>query len=92
MKRDLFYGKRTHCVQFDLDGLMRGDSAARAAFNSSALQNGWKSRNEVRRDEGYNRSTAAGMDDYTVQSNMISIADLGKVISNKQTPTDGNAQ
>jgi len=92
MQRDLFFGKRTHCVQFDMDGLMRGDSAARAAFNSSSLQNGVKSRNEVRRAEGLNRSSAAGMDDYTVQSNMISIADLGKVISNKQTPTEGNAQ
>ena len=79
MQRDLFYGMtRTHCAEFDLDGLMRGDSAARAAFNSSAAQNGWKNRNEIRRDEGYNTSTDAGMDDFTVQSNLISIGDLGK--------------
>lgn len=85
MQRDLFYGKRTHAVQFDLDGLMRGDSAARAAFNSSALQNGYKSRNEVRRDEGLNRSDNPGMDDYTVQSNMIITGDMGKFMTPKQT-------
>lgn len=85
MQRDLFYGKRTHCVQYDLDGLMRGDSTARAAFNSSALQNGYKSRNEVRRDEGLNRSDAPGMDDYTVQSNMIKTDDMGKFMQVKQT-------
>ncbi|MXS81566.1 phage portal protein [Nitrosomonas oligotropha] len=93
MQRDLFNGKRTHCVQFDLDGLMRGDSAARAAFNSSALQNGWKSRNEVRRDEGYNRSNTEGMDDYTVQSNMISIVNMGKVMPKqpKEPSLPGNS-
>lgn len=85
MQRDLFFGKRTHCVNFDMDGLMRGDSAARAAFNASALQNGYKSRNEIRREEGYNRSVAPGMDDFTVQSNMIAIADMGKIVSLKQT-------
>lgn len=75
MKRDLFYGKEkdTHCAEFDLDALMRGDSAARAAFYSTMLQNGVLNRNEVRVDEGRNQSTAAGMNDYTVQSNMALI-------------------
>lgn len=81
MQRDLFVGKRTHCAYFDLNGLMRGDSAARAAFNASALQNGYKSRNEIRISEGDNPSNATGMDDYTVQSNMISISDLGKSVA-----------
>lgn len=85
MQRDLFFGARTHCVQYDLDGLMRGDSAARAAFNASALQNGYKSRNEVRRDEGLNRVDSEGMDDYTVQSNMIQVDDMGKFVAMKQT-------
>jgi HK97 family phage portal protein len=92
MQRDLFFGKRTHCVQFDLDGLMRGDSAATAAKNSSDAQNGIKTRNQLRRQEGLSRVNAPGMDDYTVQSNMISIADLGKFLQNKQTPTDGAAE
>lgn len=84
MQRDLFAGKRTHRVTFDLDGLMRGDSAARAQFNASALQNGYKSRNEIRREEGYNTSDAPGMNDYTVQSNMIKVGDMGKFLENKQ--------
>lgn len=81
MRRDLFYGKRTHCAEFDLDGLMRGDSAARAAYNASALQNGYKTRNEVRSDEGYNRSAEPLMDAFTVQSNMIGISDMGKNVA-----------
>lgn len=85
MQRDLFHGKRTHCPEFDLDGLMRGDSVARAASNSSFVQNGLKTRNEVRIDEGLNRSDAPGMDDFTVQSNLIGIGDLGKVLATKQT-------
>jgi HK97 family phage portal protein len=73
MARDLLAGKRTHCVAFDLDGLMRGDSAARSAYHGSMLQNGVLSRNEVRVIEGYNRSNAEGMNDYTVQTNMALI-------------------
>ena len=75
MERDLLTGtsNRTHCVYFDLDGLMRGDSAARATYNSSMLQNGVLNRNEVRVSEGKNPSTAPGMDDYTVQQNMALI-------------------
>lgn len=73
MERDLLSGasSRTHCISFDLDGLMRGDSAARSAFNASALQNGWRNRNEVRIKEGDNPVTDnPAMDEYTVQSNM----------------------
>lgn len=79
MQRDLFYGRRTHCVQFDLDGLLRGDSAARAALYSSGLQNGWLNRNEVRVKESYNKSVEDGMNDFTIQSNMMKIKDMGKV-------------
>jgi len=78
MQRDLFFGARTHIAEFDLDGLMRGDSAARASFNASALQNGYSSRNEIRTREGRNVSADEGMDAYTVQSNLIAIGDLGK--------------
>ena len=75
MERDLLSGSSTltHCIYFDLDGLMRGDSAARAAFNGSMLQNGVFNRNEVRISEGKNPSDAAGMNDYTVQTNMALI-------------------
>jgi len=80
MQRDLFYGRRTHSVMFDLDGLMRGDSKARSEYYSSALQNGHLSRNEVRKIEGFNASDAPGMDSYTVQLNMAAV---GNVVNNK---------
>lgn len=75
MERDLLVGtsSKTHCISYDLDGLMRGDSAARAAYNSSALQNGYKNRNEVRIAEGLNPSDAEGMNDFTIQQNMALI-------------------
>lgn len=88
MGRDLLYGKRTHCVAFDLDGLMRGDSAARSAWNGAMLQNGVLSRNEVRVIEGYNRSGADGMNDYTVQTNMALIQ-LLETMGKTQGATNG---
>jgi HK97 family phage portal protein len=38
-------------VEFNLEGLLRGDSAGRAAFYQSGLQNGWTTINEVRKLE-----------------------------------------
>lgn len=35
-------------IEFNLEGLLRGDSTARAAFYQSGLQNGWTTINEVR--------------------------------------------
>jgi HK97 family phage portal protein len=80
MQRDLFYSsRRTHSPMFDLDDLMRGDSKARAEYLSSAVQNGHMSRNEARRFEGRNASSAPGMDDFTVQMNLTPIGMLGQV-------------
>lgn len=96
MERDLLSGTsmRTHCIWFDLDGLMRGDSAARAAFSGAMLQNGVFSRNEVRISEGKNPSDKDGMNDYTVQTNMslIQLLDtLNKATGqNPQGATNGN--
>src|SRR5690606_26192094 len=38
-------------AEFNIEGLLRADSAARAAFYSTALQNGWLNRGEVRSEE-----------------------------------------
>lgn len=73
LRRDLFDGDDNHCAEFNLDGLMRGDKAAQSAFYASALQNGYKTRNEIRDLENDNKSNAAGMDDFSVQSNMTLI-------------------
>jgi HK97 family phage portal protein len=71
-------------LRFNYEGLLRADSAGRAAFYSQGLQNGWISRNEVRAKENLNRSDAEGMDDYTVQVNMTTIDKLGEM----PEPTD----
>lgn len=66
-------------VEFNFEGLLRADSAARAAFYSQMVQNGIMTRNEVRRLE--NLPPIAGGDDLTVQSNMIPVSKLGDVAS-----------
>ena len=43
--------KRTRFVQFDLNGLLRGDSKTRAEVYGSGIQNGWMKPNEARRRE-----------------------------------------
>lgn len=82
MERDLLTGKSkdTHCIYFDLDGLMRGDSAARANFNSSMLQNGVMTRNEIRINEGLNPVSNEGMDEFTVQLNLTTTDKIGQPV------------
>lgn len=89
MERDLLFGSsaKTHSIAYDLNGLMRGDSAARAAFYSSMLQNGVYNRNEVRVEEGMNPSAAEGMNDYTVQTNMALIQMLDALTKTAKQPT-----
>lgn len=66
----------TVTVEFNFEGLLRADSAARAAFYSSMVQNGIMTRNEVRRLE--NLPPLDGGDELTIQSNMIPAAKLGE--------------
>lgn len=63
-------------AEFNMEGLLRGDSAQRAAFYASAGQNGWKTRNEIRQLE--NDPPMAGGDVLTVQSNLVPLDQLGK--------------
>lgn len=63
-------------AQFNVEGLLRGDSAARSEFYSKMTQNGIFSRNEVRHLE--NRPSKPGADELTVQSNMIELSQMGK--------------
>jgi HK97 family phage portal protein len=66
-------------VEVNLEGLLRADSAARASFYSSMVQNGIMTRNEVRRLE--NLPPLDGGDDLTIQSNMVPAGKLGEVTS-----------
>ncbi|EMZ5449362.1 phage portal protein [Providencia stuartii] len=63
-------------AEFSVEGLLRADSAGRAAYYTTALQNGWMSRNDVRRLE--NLPPIEGGDIYTVQLNLTPIEQLGK--------------
>ncbi|XBS71151.1 phage portal protein [Acerihabitans sp. KWT182] len=63
-------------AEFSVEGLLRADSAGRAAYYTTALQNGWMSRNDVRRLE--NLPPIEGGDIYTVQLNLTPLDQLGK--------------
>lgn len=67
--------KRRYYAEFSVEGLLRADTQSRTNFYSTALQNGWMNRNEVRQLE--NLSPVEGGDIYTVQSNLIPTEKLG---------------
>lgn len=64
-------------AEFSVEGLLRADSAGRAAYYTSALQNGWMSRNDVRRLE--NMPPIDGGDIYTVQLNLTQLKNLENI-------------
>ena len=67
-------------VQFNLDGLMRGDYKSRMEGYAIARQNGWMSANDIRELENLNPITdEEGGNAYLVNGNMIpiSLAGLG---------------
>ena len=77
--------QQRYYAEFNIEGLLRGDSAARKEFYASALQNGWMNRNQVAAME--NQPSMDGGDIYTVQSNLIPIDQLGKGQPNETTTT-----
>ena len=74
ISRCLLSGEEDIFAEFSVEGLLRADSAGRAAYYTSALQNGWMSRNDVRRLE--NMPPIEGGDIYTVQLNLTPLEDL----------------
>jgi len=70
IERDLMSAKERErfFVQFDIDGLLRGDSKARALLYKSGIIDGWLNRNEVRRKENLNPED--GLDEFLVPLNM----------------------
>jgi HK97 family phage portal protein len=65
-------------AEIDLSHLVRGDSQSRALAASSWVQNGVKTRNEVRAEEGLDDAGAEG-DLLTIQSNMTTLNRIGTV-------------
>lgn len=87
--------RRKYFLRFNYEGLLRADSKGRAEMYSQLLQNGVMVRNEARAKENMNRSDQAGMDDFTVQSSLVRVQDLGKLVSNKDAaplPRQGEKQ
>ena len=76
MNRALFseQEKARFYVQFNMDGLMRGDYKSRMEGYAIARQNGWMSANDIRALENQNPIPAEqGGDAYLVNGNMIPI-------------------
>lgn len=72
--RCLLAGDEDYFAEFSVEGLLRADSAGRSAYYTTALQNGWMNRNDVRRLE--NLPPIPGGDIYTVQLNLVALEDL----------------
>lgn len=68
--------RSTYYAEHVVEGLMRSDSAGRAALYSSASQNGWMTREEIRSKENLPHIT--GTDTLTVQSNLTPLEKLGQ--------------
>lgn len=64
-----------HFVEHNVDALLRGDSAARAAFYHQGINDGWMSRNEVRKLE--NLDSVPGGDTFLVQGAMVPLDESG---------------
>lgn len=71
--------RNVYFAEFNFEGLLRADSAARASFYATMTANGIYTRNECRRLENLPRMD--GGDELTVQSNMIPLSMLGKITS-----------
>lgn len=75
--------------RYNFEGLLRADSAARAALYSILLQNGVLNRNEVRALENRNSVDDGAMNSYTVQSNMALIDQLAALVAARSQSTPG---
>lgn len=63
-------------IEFNLEGLLRGDTQSRAAFYQSGLQNGWRTINEVRALE--NLPPVEGGDVPRMQMQNVPISEAGQ--------------
>lgn len=72
-------------VEFSIDAILRGSLKDRVEIYAKQLQNGMKSRNEVRQLE--NDPAVAGADSLTAQVNLVPIEMLGKTGKNPVSNT-----
>ena len=74
--------RMTMQAEFSLDALMRGDITSRYQAYATAVQNGFKTRNEVRQLE--NDEPVEGGDVLTAQTNLAPLDKLGQVTGGSQ--------
>src|SRR5262245_20217941 len=77
LNRNLF-PKGDHFVEFNIDGLLRGDFETRMKGYSTGRQWGWFSVNEIREKEGMNPLDGEEGDQYLVPMNMTTPEKLAK--------------
>ena len=68
--------KYSHSVKFRLSFLNRANDESRSRIAATAVQNGWKTRNEIRAEEGL--APVADGDTLTAQSNLFPLSQLGQ--------------
>lgn len=78
-----------YSIKFDLNGLMRGDSASRAAFYHSGINDGWMVPNEARKLEGMEE--LPGLDRPRFPLNTAMVLEDG-TISNPNVSDDQSAE
>lgn len=81
---------KDHIVKFRLSFLNRASDAQRAALNATYVQNGIKSRNEVRREEGLR--DVAGGELFTAQTNLAPLDMLGQYDPTQTSQTNLTTQ
>jgi HK97 family phage portal protein len=79
VRRSLLVTYPDHYVQIDSRGLLRGDSAARAAYFNTLFQLGAMSPNDIRRVEDFDPIVDPAADEYFVQLNMAPLSNFGQV-------------
>jgi HK97 family phage portal protein len=69
--------QKKHYAKFSVNGLLRGDVAARAAYYHNGRQDGWLSADDIRELEDMNRlPEGAGGDVYAVNGNLIPLSSV----------------
>lgn len=77
-------------VEWSFDALLRGDPASRATYYSTALQNGYMTRNEVRQLENLPPDSGQGANKLTAQSNLVPLDMLGKTTGGSNDPAQNS--
>jgi phage portal protein BeeE len=78
-------------AKFNLNALLRGDSASRSEYVTKMVANGLMTRNEGRAYEDLDPSSEDGADKLTVQSNMLDLDKLAKLATAPQPAPIVNA-